>query len=60
MVLCLSPRRSLTRGVGAGTLRKGKAQQLVVHGGVTTRVSTIQRSPLALTARLRLEAKGSR
>ena len=49
MVLCLSPRRSLTCGVGAGTLRKGKAQGRV-----------FQRSPLVLTVRLRLEAKGSR
>ena len=47
-------------GVGAGTLRKGKAQQRLVQGGVTTRVSTIQRSPLVLTQRLRLEASGSR
>lgn len=60
MVLCLSPRRSLTWGVGAGTLKTGKAQQRVFLGGVTTRVSTIQRNPLVLTARLRLEAKGSR
>ena len=59
-VLCLSPRRSLTCGVGAGTLKIGKAQQRLFQGGVTTRVSTIQRSPLVLTARLRLEASGSR
>ena len=59
-VLCLSPRRSLTCGVGAGTLKTGKAQQRLVQGGVTTRVGTIQRSPLVLTERLRLEAEGSR
>ena len=37
MVLCLSPRRSLTWGVGAGTLKTGKAQQRVVQGGVMTK-----------------------
>ena len=47
-------------GVGAGTLKTGKAQQRVVHGGVRTRVRTIQRSPLVLTECLRLEANGSR
>ncbi len=60
MVLCLSPRRSPTWGVGAGTLKTGQAQQYIVHGGVRTRVRTIQRSPLVLTERLRLAAKGSR
>ena len=67
-VLCLSPRRSLTCGVGAGTLKAcpgldpgmGKAQQRLFQGGVMTRVSTIQRRPLVLTVRLRLEASGSR
>ncbi len=59
-VLCLSPRRSLTCGVGAGTLKMGKAQQRLFQGGVMTRVSTIQRRPLVLTVRLRLEASGSR
>ena len=52
-VLCLSPRRSLTCGVGAGTLKMGKAQQRLFQGGVMTRVSTIQRRPLVLTVRLR-------
>ena len=60
MVLCLKPKRSLTCGVGAGTLKMGKAQQRAAHGGVRTRVNTIQRSPLVLTARLRLEASGWR
>ena len=44
----------------AGTLKMGKAQQRLFQGGVMTRVSTIQRRPLVLTVRLRLEASGSR
>ena len=61
IVLCLSPRRSLTPGAGAGTLRTGRAQkQEWFQGGVMTRASTIQRSPLVVTVRLRLEARGSR
>ena len=59
-VLCLSPRRSPICGVGAGTLRKGKTRGRVFQGGVTTRVGTTQCSPRVLTARLRLEARGSR
>ena len=60
IVLCLSPRRSLTPGVGAGTLRMGRAQQRRFQGGVMTRAKTIQRSPLVVTARLRLDASESR
>ena len=39
----------------------GRAQkQEWFQGGVMTRASTIQRSPLVVTVRLRLEARGSR
>ena len=68
IVLCLSLKRSLTPGVGAGTLRAcpgpdpgmGRAQQRWFQGGGMTRAKTIQRSPLVVTARLRLDASESR
>jgi hypothetical protein len=42
------------------TLRIGSAQARQPQGGVTTRVKTIQRKPLAETERSLLEASGSR
>jgi len=66
MTLEQRTRRSLTLGVGAGTLRAcpgprikygagfdpgtGSAQQRWLQGGVMTKAKTIQRSPLVVTA----------
>jgi hypothetical protein len=60
MVLCRRPSRALTRGVGPGTQRIGKAQGREVQGGVMIHARTIQRMPLAATDRALPEASGSR
>jgi hypothetical protein len=59
-VLCCSPNRRLTSGVGAGTLNTGNAHGRCVQGGMMTKVKTIHRNQLVATERCLLESSGSR
>src|SRR5450755_1458290 len=60
LVLCRLPAARLKAGVVESTTRKGTAQHWVVQDGVTTTAITIQRNPLLLTARFRVESALSR
>lgn len=54
------PAASAKAGAVERTTRKGNAQDCLVHEGVTSTAITIQRSPLLLTDRFRLERALSR
>jgi hypothetical protein len=58
--LCRRPNRRLTSGVGARTLKLGKAHDRRVHGGVMTKVKTIHRTPLVAIERCVRDARGAR